>query len=74
MRLTSGDSVSVGAISRAEWAGGRPRGGESQARKGESGCGRGLESAQLGGEKGFSFSFYFPISISIFLYPFLLNN
>jgi hypothetical protein len=42
------------------------RGGESRARKGESGRGRGLESTQLGGEKGFSFSFYFPISISIF--------
>jgi hypothetical protein len=41
--------------------------GESRARKGESGRGRGLESAQLGGEKGFSFSFYFPISISTFI-------
>jgi hypothetical protein len=39
--------------------------GGSQARMGERG--RRLESAQLGGEKGFSFSFYFPISISIFI-------
>jgi hypothetical protein len=34
---------------------------------------RGLETAQLGGEKGFSFSFYFPNSISIFCIPFLNN-
>jgi hypothetical protein len=45
---------------------GRGGGGASRPGKGESGHGRGLESAQLGGEKGFSFSFYFPISISIF--------
>jgi hypothetical protein len=65
-RLTSGDGVSVGAVACVEWARGGRRGG-SRARTGESGRGRGLESAQLRGEKGFSFSFYFPISISIFI-------
>jgi hypothetical protein len=34
--------------------------------RGGSGRGRGLETTQLGGEKGFSFYFYFPNSISIF--------
>jgi hypothetical protein len=60
----------VSGSGRAEWAGGGPRGGESRARKGESGRGRGLESAQLGGEKVFRFflfsSFYFYFYIIFF--------
>jgi hypothetical protein len=43
----------------AEWAGGGPRGGEVASAKGGGGRERGLESAQPGGEKGFSFSFLF---------------
>jgi hypothetical protein len=51
-RAWSGPEVGRGGGSRERERGKRPR--------------RGLETAQLGGEKGFSFSFYFPNSISIF--------
>jgi hypothetical protein len=53
-RPWSGPEVGRGGGSREHERGKRPR--------------RGLETAQLGGEKGFSFSFsfYFPNSISIF--------
>jgi hypothetical protein len=46
----------------AEWA----EGGGSHERERGKRPRRGLETTQLGGEKGFSFSFYFPNSISIF--------
>jgi hypothetical protein len=55
--LTSGDSASVCAGASAEWAG-RWAEGEGVAGVG-GGSGRGLDSAQLGGERGFSFYFYF---------------
>jgi hypothetical protein len=45
--------------------------GESAGAREERRPRHGLDSAQLG---GFSFSFYFLIPISIFLYSFLLNN
>jgi hypothetical protein len=58
-RARSGLVVGRGGGSRERERGKRPR--------------RGLETAQLGGEKGFSFSFYFPNSISIFASLFLNN-
>jgi hypothetical protein len=54
-------------------AGDGPKGGVAGARGGERPR-HGLDLAQLGGEKGFSFSFYFPKFYIHFLYPFLLNN
>ena len=58
-RARSGPEVGRGGGSRECERGKRPR--------------RGLETAELGGEKGFSFSFYFPNSISIFSSLFLNN-
>jgi hypothetical protein len=49
------------------------RGGGSRERERGKRPRRGLETAQLGGEKGFSFSFYFPNYISIFASLFLNN-
>ena len=50
------------------------RAGEVASVEGEGGRGRGLESAQLGGGKGFPFSFYFPNYIYIFASLFLNNK
>jgi hypothetical protein len=61
-RLTSGDGVSVGAVARAEWAGG----GRSRAR-------RGGNRPSQGERKGSPFLFIFQ-TLFLFLYPFLLNN
>ena len=66
----SGDDVSACAGTSVEWAG---RWAEEEGVAGVGGGsrhGRGLDSAQLGGKEGFSFSFYFPISISIFFISF----
>jgi hypothetical protein len=65
--LTSGDGVSVGVGASAEWAGWWAEGEGVMGVGGGSGRGRVLDSAQLGGERVSLFSFYFPISISIFI-------
>jgi hypothetical protein len=55
-RLAGGVGLSAGAITRAEWAGGGPRGGVgSREREGGSGRGCGPRFGPARGEKGFSF-------------------
>jgi hypothetical protein len=66
----------VGSACQREWSRARSgpevgREGRSREREGGVVAGVGWESAQPGGEKGFSF---FQISISIFISFFLLNN
>jgi hypothetical protein len=73
MRLTSGDGVSVGAISRAEWAGGGGGGGVASTEGGK----RLRAWAGIGPARGrerFLLFFLFSNFYFYFLYPFLLNN
>jgi hypothetical protein len=72
--LTSGDGASVCAGASAEWAGRWAKGEGVTGAGGGSGRGHGLDSAQLGGERGFFLFFLFFQFLYSFLHPFLLNN
>jgi hypothetical protein len=59
MQLASGDGLSAGVVTRVEWAGGGPRGGEVASARGGVAAGVGRESTQLGGRKVSPFLFLF---------------